>query len=176
MHSTPETKLRRSSRTEQCRYRAIAHALRSAKDMIESLQSYIAKVGQRIKSMKRGRNQTVHKLIHNSDSLTIESLTVENIKENSRISWNEITSACAFKIDLFSVDCICIKFDLEDGRTIELNEEMKDWDSLVEALPTYLLGFKKSEEWFSEIAFPAFETNLTTLYTKEQNQTLLGNA
>jgi len=66
--------------------------------------------------------------------------------------------------------------ELTKERKFELNEEMNGWDSLVEALPRYLPGFKKSEEWFSDVAFPAFETNLTTLYTKEQNHSLLGNA
>ena len=120
--------------------------------------------------MKEGRRLTVFSLTHNSESLNIESLSVENEKENIQIHWNEVLSASAFKVDLMSVDCICIELELTEERKIELNEEMKDWDSLVEALPTYLLGFKKSEEWFSEVAFPAFETNLTPLYTKEQNQ------
>lgn len=111
---------------------------------------------------------TVYSLTHDSDALKIESLSVENEKENIQIHWNEVLSSSAFKIDLMTVDCICMALELTEERTFELNEEMKGWDSLVEALPTYLLGFKKSEEWFSEVAFPAFETNLTPLYTKSE--------
>ncbi|MGJ8637857.1 MAG: hypothetical protein ACSHYA_00565 [Opitutaceae bacterium] len=125
--------------------------------------------------MKEGKRLTTFTLIHNSESLEIESLSVESGKGNFQIYWNEVISASAFKLDLMAVDCICMALELTKKRKFELNEEMKGWDSLVEALPTYLPGFKKSEEWFSGVAFSAFETNLTPLYIKEQNQSELDN-
>ena len=111
---------------------------------------------------------TVYTLTHDSEVLKIESLSVENEKENIQIHWSDVVSASAFKLDLLTVDCICMGLEFTEERTLELNEEMKGWDSLVEALPTYLPGFKKSEEWFPEVAFPAFEINLTPLYTKPE--------
>jgi hypothetical protein len=68
--------------------------------MIKKLQAYMGRVGQRLKSMKEGRRLAVFSLTHNSESLNIESLSVENEKKNIQIHWNEVLSASAFETNL----------------------------------------------------------------------------
>ncbi len=65
------------------------------------------------------------------------------------------------------MDSIRAVFEFADGLAIELYEAMEGWDSLVDELPTYLPGCRKSDEWFKEVAFPPFEYNLTVLYERE---------
>ena len=55
-------------------------------------------------------------------------------------------------------------FVLKDDKTLEINEEMEGWTSLVEKLPEYLPGCQKLEEWFLPVAVPAFKPNVTEIY------------
>jgi len=71
---------------------------------MKSLQAYLGRVGQQLKSIKEGRHLTTFTLTHSSEFLEIESLSVENKKEFFQIYWNEVLSASAFKIDLMTVD------------------------------------------------------------------------
>jgi hypothetical protein len=81
------------------------------------------------------------------------------------VHWSAIERVTAFKRDFLTVDCICLAFECTDERTTEINEEIDGWQEFQTALPTHLPGFK--ENWFSEVAFPAFATNLTELYRRQ---------
>ena len=84
------------------------------------------------------------------------------------VAWQDVIRVEAFKIDLFTVDQICIELILRDGYALEINEEMDGWFELMEKLPEYLPGCKKFHEWFMNVAVPAFETNETTLYQRDE--------
>lgn len=144
--------------------------------MIKGLQNYLRRIGHRLKSLKEEKNSTPITLSHDVEHFRLEGLTNEKRKQSIQFSWDEVIGAYAYKLDLITVDCICIKLELTEKREIELNEEMIGWNSLIDAFPNYLSGFKKMEEWFMDVATPSFETNLTKLYTKEQNQSELDNA
>jgi hypothetical protein len=81
--------------------------------------------------------------------------------------WDEIQTVTVFKRDLFTVDCICLFIARNDDSGMELDEEMKGWQAFVEAMPTYLLGCMKWEDWFLAIAFPASAANTTRIYFRE---------
>ena len=70
--------------------------------------------------------------------------------------WDEIQTVTVFKRDLFTVDCICLFAARNDDSGIELDEEMCGWQEFVEAMPTYLRGCMKWEDWFLAIVSPAF--------------------
>jgi hypothetical protein len=81
------------------------------------------------------------------------------------IAWRDAVRIEVFKRDLYSVDLICLTIFLKDSKAVEINEEMEGWNSLVEKLPEYLTGCQKFEEWFQVVAFPAFKSNNTVIYS-----------
>ncbi len=92
------------------------------------------------------------------------SFTVRLEAEILTIRWDEISLIRAYKIDQLAYDCIVIEIHLRE-MFFTINDEtaghMKFMDTASENLP----GFK--EDWFFVVAFPAFETNLTTIYKKQ---------
>jgi hypothetical protein len=78
--------------------------------------------------------------------------------------WREIARVTAFKRDRLVVDCVCILLADRHGRVLELDEEMAGWQELCDMLPTRLPGAKPFHEWFMQVAFPAFATNVVEIY------------
>jgi len=66
------------------------------------------------------------------------------------------------------MDLICLDIVLRDDRTLEVNEEMDGWKSLVDKLPEYLPGCQTLEDWFPPVVFPAFKTNRTIIYLRAE--------
>ncbi len=84
-------------------------------------------------------------------------------KEMNRFRLDEVREIFAFKRDLFSFDLVCIGFRIDDsGSYFEIDEEMKNYKSCLTELPKYFSSMEK--DWFSEVAFPAFATNCTTVW------------
>ncbi|HEY2232667.1 MAG TPA: hypothetical protein VGK01_04245 [Candidatus Angelobacter sp.] len=50
-------------------------------------------------------------------------------------NWPEVTQVAVFKRDQFTVDCICMIFEVANNETLEVNENMEGWDTLVKAVP-----------------------------------------
>jgi len=72
----------------------------------------------------------------------------------------------AFKRDCYSVDLICLL--ISDGdKQIEINEEDVGWDVLVWNIEKHLPGAVPYASWWAVVAFPAFATNTTTIYSRE---------
>lgn len=84
-------------------------------------------------------------------------------KIEEKLSWDSVLEIFAFKRDNFSVDLICIGFRIDNkGVYFEIDEEMKGYKELESFLPTRFKNIEK--EWFTDVAFPAFETNLVSLW------------
>ncbi len=79
------------------------------------------------------------------------------------IPWRKIEEVHAFKRDLFTVDLICLALKLtdEDGY-FEVHEEMHGYHDMLKVLPDRLPGY--TESWYSDVAFPAFGTNLRLIW------------
>jgi len=105
-------------------------------------------------------------------AITFDSLgfTVRDLRSHKHEAvgrpWADVCRATAFKRDLFTVDCICLRLGLADGTGVELNEEMAGWNRLMDALPVLLPGCRPHSEWASSVAFPAFATNLAEVYSR----------
>jgi hypothetical protein len=95
-----------------------------------------------------------------------EGFTVtEEDKAPSRLEWVEIDKIYAHKIDLFSYDEIMLGFAAQKAnRVVEVGESLtgfQEFRSEVERrYPTAL------QDWFTTVAFPAFEQNLTTIWER----------
>jgi hypothetical protein len=82
------------------------------------------------------------------------------------IAWRDIVRVEAFKRDLYAVDLICLKIHFDHNSSVELDEEMDGWESLLERLPEYLPGSQKLSEWFEFVAFPPFKPKRTVIYQR----------
>lgn len=81
----------------------------------------------------------------------------------------DIQEVWGFKRDEITTDSICFNVcTVESGteRVHLIDEDMPGWDGVRDRL-TAMPGF--DQQWFSKLAFPAFEVNLTLLYWRGQD-------
>ena len=88
---------------------------------------------------------------------------VEHGRTLTRVAWTEVVEVFAFKEDLFTVDEICLGFRVhEDGTFRMVNEDYIGYKELIAGLERRFSGIRTN--WFSDVAFPAFAENRTTLW------------
>lgn len=85
------------------------------------------------------------------------------------VAWKDVTRVEAFKRDLYAVDLICLNIYFDDNTSIEIDEEMEGWNSLVDKLSEYLPRSREFADWFEVVAFPAFKRNLTVIYRRDES-------
>jgi hypothetical protein len=78
--------------------------------------------------------------------------------------WEDIRAVLAFKVDCYAYDMICFAVDsAAEGAGFLVPEDHPQFKELVAALEARLPGFDHG--WFPKVAFPAFETCETVVYT-----------
>jgi hypothetical protein len=93
----------------------------------------------------------------------------------SELRWSEVEEVHAYKRDLFATDLICLAFKKSGKEEYwEVHEEMAGYHDLLEALQGHLPKF--TLEWFSDVAFPAFETKHRVIWRRSPNQTVQATA
>jgi hypothetical protein len=90
-------------------------------------------------------------------------------RHESSIRWADVTSIKTFKRDMFAYDLICIRLESCEQEYVEFDEEDANWQNLMSALPIRLPGCRPWGDWFSEVAFPAFQPNETLLFRRNEN-------
>jgi hypothetical protein len=81
----------------------------------------------------------------------------------ARIARGAVVAVDFYKRDMIGVDDICCQIQVDGGAVWRFDEEMPGWHDAVawlERLPRF------RRDWFKEVAFPAFETNLTRVYER----------
>jgi len=80
------------------------------------------------------------------------------------VRWSAVTRVTTYKIDLVTIDCICLRFDLDDDPPLELTEESNGFnvfmDVLVEQFPTM------PPDWYATVMQPPFERNEAVLFDR----------
>jgi hypothetical protein len=104
-----------------------------------------------------------YQLLHDGHGLTLSCAPSE--EQIWHIAWADVRRATAFKRDLLTTDLVCISLDLS-SRTVEFNEEMTGWTSVVEALHHVLPGAHPYSEWWPAVVKPAFEGCSTTIFER----------
>jgi hypothetical protein len=85
----------------------------------------------------------------------------------TRLAWDEVGLVAAYKRDCYTVDQMRIAIaDRAERVCIDISEEDDGYRALIAALPKYLPGCLASKEGFTQVAFPAFETNWTVLHRR----------
>lgn len=80
-----------------------------------------------------------------------------------RLPWTEVQEIIAYKEDWLTIDCVCLGFRVsDDGFYYRVDEEIIGWDSLVKQLEQVYPNLTRT--WWRDVAFPAFQTNLTTIW------------
>ena len=83
--------------------------------------------------------------------------------DGRRVSWSDVEEVYAYKDDLFAFDEIRLGFRIADnGASWTVSESWPGYPELLAALPLRFPGIRT--DWFSEVAFPAFEAKRTTLW------------
>jgi hypothetical protein len=127
---------------------------------------------RKLKEAQAGRHPFLTPRGSASQQISFDSVgfTVTDIRSKSqdtaRMKWGEVVTAKVFKRDLFAVDCICLFLARADDTGIELNDEMDGWSALCDALPKCLPNCKSFDAWFWDVAIPAFEPNLRTIFDR----------
>jgi hypothetical protein len=95
---------------------------------------------------------------------TDEGFTI-SLEELRKIKWAQIQTIFAYKVDLFTTDEICIDVICDNNISFRVTEETAGWfvflERLKEQFPTI------EEDWSINITQPAFATNLTLVYDRE---------
>ena len=133
---------------------------------VDAFKQFFRLVQRRYKSHRDGTRLTEYEIFHDADHLSVSWLNEKNESGNASLQWNDVTLLIVFKRDLYVVDRICSAIELKDGKSTEVDEEMKGWDSLVQKLPEYLPGCKSFGEWFQVVAVPAFKLNETRIFER----------
>ena len=85
------------------------------------------------------------------------------------IEWTEIKSMLGYKEDHFATDNICLDVFCDHEKSFRITEETSGWFRFLDHSKKALRTIDIS--WEVEISTPAFETNLTVVYDR-QNRTL----
>ena len=86
-----------------------------------------------------------------------------------RIRWTDVQEIVAYKLDLMAVDCICLGFRTQDEADYyEVVEEDRGYKELASELERVFPEIRN--DWFQKVAFPAFETNWTTIWGQPLNE------
>lgn len=85
----------------------------------------------------------------------------------SLVPWDQITKIVAFKRDVYAHDLICLLIEQADGSVFEINERALGWMELVNELPIRLPAARAYSDWFTEVAFPAFDMSPTSVFVRD---------
>src|SRR6185436_10930909 len=64
-----------------------------------------------------------------------------------------ISTAIAYKRDCWAVDLICLAIGGPD-KAVEVTEEMKGWEELLDRAPSYLPGWRNKDDWYQTEMLP----------------------
>lgn len=82
------------------------------------------------------------------------------------LNWSDVQLVKAWKEDCLTFDSIVVAFFASGDREVAVPEEFENFTEFLDAAGQHLPGFN----WwihFNEVAFPAFQTNLTTVWTRQ---------
>ena len=83
----------------------------------------------------------------------------------SAVRWKDISRIQTYKIDLVTMDCICLLFEFP-GEQAPL-EILEEWSGFNELLGPLAEAFPSVPEgWYAKVMQPPFEENRVTLFEK----------
>lgn len=78
------------------------------------------------------------------------------------VAWADIVEIVAFKRDVFAYDVISLGFRLDGTEDfVEIAEDFPGYRGFIKIVES---RFTLAENWWNDVAFPAFETNWATIW------------
>ena len=114
---------------------------------------------ERVRTTVRGlRPATIQ---YNETGLTVTAFHHNGSISTTGVKWQEV-NCVVYKRDLYTIDLVCLGFTTAEG-TIEVNEQMEGWATVVDAFPLYLPETPNRADWSNKVVQPPFAANPTTL-------------
>ena len=121
--------------------------------MFQALQRIVAR-------LRKPKNQPVRLQI-TDDGLAL----FESGREVFRFGWTDVSRVETYKLDLFSVDMICLDFAVDaDQMVYRTHDEMVGFSELSCRLTRYFPSI--APDWWSAVSLPAFATTHSILYER----------
>lgn len=95
-----------------------------------------------------------------------DGFTIVIQKEKRKITWDEIESLNAYKLDLMAFDEVCLDIVLEK-KFITVTEKTDGWNEFLKKLQLQFPSIEK--DWDMRITQPPFVTNFITLFTRNNS-------
>ena len=109
--------------------------------------------------------------IWDSDAFSIQDTSTG--EKSAPCYWTTVTKVTVFKRDLFTTDCICMAFEMTDGKKLETHEDTNNWREFIEELPKHLPGCKSPADWLWNVTTPAYAPNITEIFLRSSKQSRL---
>ena len=115
---------------------------------------------------KLGRHQGV---LHATDAgLELQRYQFRNgvavLETEWKFAWSDVSGIFGYKIDALTTDQIRLAFEIRGETTYVVTEDMTGFEMVTEGMKSRFDGV--SEAWWPQVAFPAFETNWTTIWKR----------
>src|SRR5262245_16405013 len=78
------------------------------------------------------------------------------------LAWDDVREIWTYKVDLFTIDMICLNFIRRDESSLEVSEHALGWSDLIEIMTARCPGIPS--DWWQQVAFPAFATNTAKIW------------
>lgn len=87
-------------------------------------------------------------------------------KEPIEVAWSEVSRVYAFKLDLGTIDCAMLGFELIDERRVEVGESWPGFESLLD-VTIDRTGWRG--DWINDVVTPPSATNLRVLWNARRS-------
>ena len=130
-----------------------------------------SKIRNKIEQYEGIKNQNLEHLLNSNKYFYFknDSFTIKHKTEEVEIIWDNVQAIFVYKIDNYTTDTIIMDIFFEDIKKITISEDTSGWFQFIDNLESALPNINKS--WIENISTPAFKTNLTLIYSRE-NETL----
>jgi hypothetical protein len=93
------------------------------------------------------------------------TLTTPGEEAVVEIRWASVTRIHTYKLDLYTTDCICLVFELDDGREpLQIHEELEGFREIFGPLERAFPSLPA--DWYLTAMANAFEANYRVLYER----------
>jgi hypothetical protein len=114
---------------------------------------------------KKRKTPSRLKVFANSNGINVEIVSNAGVMTRTTIAWGEIHKIVLFKRDVYSHDVICMLIESQNKGVLELDETAPGWEQLINRLSDYLPSAIPYEQWYTQVAFPAYKPSAITIYS-----------